>query len=153
MSCIGEDCKIIKQEARSPLIRSTSFSGKCSPDQVGNLYDKARQKIIEDATKTADTCASGCKCEPLVGARSEETEWSATPVDPFTLKDGDCEFTVNEATVETRIVRTPGLCKEAKIHVSSTAYLAGGTQLLVDDASVLTSANLLRIQEVLGGKA
>ena len=153
MSCIGEDCKIVRQEARNPLIRLTSYTGNCSPDQVENLYDKAKQKIFEGATKPADTCSGGCKCERLVGAQSEESEWSETLVDPFTIKDGGCEFTVREAIVETRIVRTPGLCKEAKVHVSSAALLSPGTEILVADASVLTTENVRKIREILKAEA
>lgn len=151
MSCIGSDCFNVRQEAQNPS-PVVEFSNECSPDQVGRLQQEANQKILAAATESRDTCPEGCRCVPKPGAKPEVTDWETVPVEPFTLTDGNCVFKVKEgSTVETRIVRTPGICKKTRITVSSVAFIAEGIEVAVADASQLSPSKIQAIKRVFAG--
>jgi hypothetical protein len=139
-----------QQEAQKARLTTVSWvSDACTPEQVGALQRLAEEKIPRDATKTRDTCPNGCKCAPKKGATPDGTDWSEEPVRPFSLTDGKCVFKVLAATVETRIVRTPGICKESPVSVSSAAVIREGIEISAADASLLTRDKIDRIREIL----
>lgn len=131
MSCIGNDCFIVKQEARNPVLKLT-YLGECGPDVVDKLKQTANRTAIARNSLTRDTCSTGCLCAPKKGAQTEETDWDVVPIEPFVLTDenGKCAVRV-EGTIETRILRTPGLCKkDTRPTLNLTAPGAPGAGLI-----------------------
>ncbi len=137
--CAGKECQIIKQEAQNGRLTGVKFSDECSPDMVGALQEQATSKIIVNATRLHDTCPKSgkCRCVALKDAESTQTEWGPVRVEPFELTDDDCTFEVRSATVETRIVSTPGLCKPTNVEVSSVKKIGQGLELASLDAEFL----------------
>ena len=131
MSCIGNDCFIAKQEARNPVLKLT-YIGECGPDVVDKLKETATRTAIGRNGITRDTCSAGCMCAPKKGALPEETEWEAVPIEPFVIthENGKCAVRV-EGAIETRIVRTAGMCKkDTRPHVDLSAPGAPGGGLV-----------------------
>jgi hypothetical protein len=151
MACIGDTCFIVRQEARNLKLGQRTFVGnECTGDKSRKLLLQAINKITASATKTIDTCPNGCKCEPVKSAAPSETEWTEVTVAKFTLTDGGCRLDVGSSTIETRIVKTPGLCKEAQITVASAAFISEGVEISATDASRLSIENIRKVSKILG---
>lgn len=140
MSCLGNDCFVVRQEAREP--RLGFVLGDLPPDQVLKLLRRANKQAVDAATETGDTCPDGCRCAPKQGAKVEATKWAEVPIDPFTVTDGEFTLDITGGFVETRIVRTPGICKRGRIKAASVALVADRFELTAPDASQLSASKI-----------
>lgn len=147
MSCLGNDCFVVRQEAREP--RLGYAQSDLPQDQLLKLLRRANKQAIDAATETGDTCADGCQCSPKQGTKAEATKWEEVSVDPFTVTDGEFTLEINGGFIETRIVRTPGICKRARIKAVSVALVADRFELTAPDASELSTSRIEGLRELL----
>ncbi|MCW5977751.1 MAG: hypothetical protein KIT09_06720 [Bryobacteraceae bacterium] len=152
MGCdtFGKDCFIIEQKAREPRYAVTEIRYEdCTDEQFNRLYNRAGEMILQAATKRGTTCGENCRCDPRTGAVAEVTDWSRVEVPDFVVYgEGDCRIQIKHASVETMIIRTPGICKDEKIRVSSAAIIKEG-EIAVADATRLTGDKVARIRAIL----